>query len=488
MSIRTKLLISYIAMIVIPVLVFVLTMFLLANLFINYRTDPGEESFFKEQQFDKNDEMFSGLSYLIEYNPAMFSDPDFMNHVEEQLEELKAGLVIEKNGVIEYMTPTLGEKQAVAEVIREQKDEKRFSHWFKLNGDEYSLQQKTFAYEGEGSGTLYFFHNTVNMKRMMMWFFPLMLISLLLVIGLTNGLLTYLLSRSIVRPLKKLKEAAEQIKEGNLNHPVNLARKDEIGQLSSSFEEMRQRLQESIRLQLQYEDNRKELLANISHDLKTPITAIANCIDGLRDGIADTPEKQRKYLDMMYNKISGMDSQIEELFLFSKLDLKKLAFQIEEIDLDSFLANMVEELRLDPRYRDVTLGYSLMAPAPIYVLADREKLGRVMFNIIGNSLKSLDKEPKRIQLKVSDGDAEGKVTVHISDNGSGIDSEALPYIFDRFFRADRSRNQDKGGSGLGLAIVKQMIEEHGGTVWAESTEGAGTELFFTLNKVTDRGT
>jgi signal transduction histidine kinase len=305
-------------------------------------------------------------------------------------------------------------------------------------------------------------------------------ISLFIVVGLTNGILTYLVSRSIIKPLGTLKHAAEEIKEGNLEHAVNLKRKDEIGQLGAAFEEMRRRLNESIRLQLQYEENRKELLSNISHDLKTPITGIKACIEGIQDGIADTELKRDKYMGMIAKKTEEMDRLIDELFLYSKLDLKQVSFYLEPLDITAYLRDCVEELRLDLRMEGVTITFANASGRVIPVMADRKNLHRIIMNIMDNSLKYMNKTDKEIQIELFDDEEEA--TVKIADNGSGIESEALPHIFDRFYREDPSRNTATGGSGLGLAIVKQIMEGHGGKVWAESKIGEGTSIYFTLPK------
>jgi signal transduction histidine kinase len=248
---------------------------------------------------------------------------------------------------------------------------------------------------------------------------------------------------------------------------------------------MRVRLKQSIGLQLQYEENRKELLSNISHDLKTPITAIKGCVEGLLDGIADTPAKRESYLRMIGRKAEDMDREIDELFLFSKLDLKRVPFHFERLELASYLGDHEEELRLQPKNADITISYERQSMRNVYVQADREKLHRVIQNIVDNSIKYMDKEPKRLDIVLSE--TPDEAVVRIRDNGAGIAPEALPHVFDRFYRADQSRSGSGGGSGLGLAIVKQIVEEHGGRVWAESAVGEGTSILYTLPKSASAG-
>jgi signal transduction histidine kinase len=313
-------------------------------------------------------------------------------------------------------------------------------------------------------------------------------LSLLAVIGLTNGILTFLVSRSLIKPLYTLKHAAEQIKDGNLDHKVNIARNDEIGKLGAAFEEMRSRLSESIRLQLQVEENRKQLVSSISHDLKTPITGIKACLEGIRDGIADTGERRDKYIGMIARKTDEMDRLIDELMLFSQLDLNKLPFHLEPVELSAYLREFVEEIRMDPRMSGVNIVFaSKPEHHQVSVIADREKLRRVIMNIFDNSLKYMDKEQKEIRVELDGGNDGADATVSIRDNGPGIESAALPFIFDRFFRGEPSRNRATGGSGLGLAIVKQIVEGLGGKVWAESREGEGMSIYFTLPRAQDGG-
>ncbi|WP_438825675.1 sensor histidine kinase, partial [Neobacillus drentensis] len=291
--------------------------------------------------------------------------------------------------------------------------------------------------------------------------FPILLGLLLLLFIMIIGLLNYLVSRSIIKPISVLKEGAERIKSGDLNFEIITTSNDEIGQLNKTFEEMRVKLKESITLQVQYEENRKELLSNISHDLKTPITSIIGYVEGIKDGVANTREKMEKYLTTIHVKARDMDSLIDELFLFSKLDLKKESFTFETIELVEYLRDYEEKLHLDLIQKGIQIHHQPMNQ-PIFVTADREKIKRVLVNLINNCVKYMNKDDKYISISLHEGPYD--VIVEVSDNGYGIEPSALPYIFNRFYRAEMSRNSRTGGSGLGLAISKHIIEEHGGEI------------------------
>ena len=303
---------------------------------------------------------------------------------------------------------------------------------------------------------------------------------LLLIIIITNGLLTFFVSKSIIKPVGKLIEAAEQISKGNLDFHIKAMTNDELGQLAETFDRMRDKLKESAVLQLKYEENRKDLIANISHDLKTPITSIKGYVEGIRDGVANTPEKMDRYIQTIYSKAIDMDHLIDELFLFSKLDLNRIPFHFEKFDFYTYVVDFLDELRFELEGEGIAVTFQADQADSYQVMADREQLKRVVTNLIHNSLKYLDKKEKHIHVHMKAfGD---KVITRIEDNGGGISEEALPNIFDRFYRADSSRNRATGGSGLGLAIVKRIVEEHGGEIWAESKLGEGTSIFFTLKK------
>jgi signal transduction histidine kinase len=199
--------------------------------------------------------------------------------------------------------------------------------------------------------------------------------------------------------------------------------------------------------------------------------------------VADTPEKIEKYLSIIAKKAEDMDQLIDELFLFSKLDLKKLPFVFEHVEIVKYLDECIEELKFDLEKHGIAIKWTKKI-APTFVIADREKLKRVIMNIIGNSVKFMNKEKGEISFSVID--KSEKVVIQIADNGPGIDPEALPFIFDRFYRTDKSRSTLTGGSGLGLAIAKQIIEEHKGEIWAESEINKGTIISFTLKKASEK--
>ena len=285
--------------------------------------------------------------------------------------------------------------------------------------------------------------------------------------------------RSVATPLVKLRKATQNIKDGNLD----VEGADEFAELCRDFEEMRRRLKESAEEKLVLDKENKELISNISHDLKTPITAVKGYVEGIMDGVADTPEKMDRYVRTIYNKTVEMDHLINELTFYSKIDTNRIPYTFSKLNVEDYFSDCAEEVGLELETRGIQLCYANYVDSDVQVIADGEQIRRVIHNIISNAIKYMDKGKGMkgiIQIRVKDvGDF---VQVEIEDNGKGIAAKDLPYIFDRFYRTDVSRNSAKGGSGIGLSIVRKILEDHGGKVWATSREDIGTIMYFVLRK------
>lgn len=300
---------------------------------------------------------------------------------------------------------------------------------------------------------------------------------ILIFTALAVGLWIY---RSIATPLVKLKKATQNIKDGNLDFVLDVQGNDEFAELCQDFEEMRRRLKESTEEKSLIEKENKELISNISHDLKTPITAVKGYVEGIMDGVADTPEKMVRYVRTIYNKTNEMDHLINELTFYSKIDTNRIPYTFSKLNVEDYFGDCAEEVGLEMETKGIELVYANYVENNVLVIADGEQIRRVIHNIISNAIKYMDKSRGIIQIRIKDvGDF---IQVEIEDNGKGIGPKDLPYIFDRFYRTDVSRNSSKGGSGIGLSIVKKILEDHGGKVWATSREGIGTIMYFVLRK------
>lgn len=350
-----------------------------------------------------------------------------------------------------------------------------------LDNFDAMVKQLDFYFTDGDSGTFFIITPVTDLLPQLKTLFTQVLGIAFIVLLLTSIFLTIWLYRGIMAPIEKLQAATRNIRDGNLDFSLEITTHDEIGTLCEDFEAMRLQLKSSTEQKLKYDAENRVLISNISHDLKTPITAIKGYCEGIIDGVANTPERIDKYIKTIYNKSIEMDRLINELTFYSKVDTNKLPYNFEKINLTHFFNDCVEEINLEMESRaNMELSYQNHIDSRTRVVADPEQIKRVINNIIGNSIKYLDKPKGFIEIVLKE-DSDF-VTIEISDNGRGISASSLPHIFDRFYRADLSRNTSKGGSGIGLSIVKKIVEDHGGEVSASSIDGEGTTISFSLKK------
>ncbi len=305
-------------------------------------------------------------------------------------------------------------------------------------------------------------------------------VSMLTILVFTAFLLTRWLERSIFTPISAINIAMNNIRDGNFTYTLSTGEEGEIGDLYRNYEDMRLRLKESADEKLEREKQNRELISNISHDLKTPITSIKGYVEGLIDGVANTPEKREKYIRTIYNKANDMDHLIDELTLYSRFESDRIPYNFHRLDVGDYFGDCVEEIGMDMESRGIELNYTNLVSPRTRIIADPEQMKRVINNIVGNSVKYMDKEKGRIDIRILD--EHDSVRIEIEDNGKGIAARDLPNIFDRFYRTDSSRNSAQGGSGIGLSIVRKIIEDHGGYIWATSREGEGTCMHLVIRK------
>ena len=297
--------------------------------------------------------------------------------------------------------------------------------------------------------------------------------------------MTFLVTRSMMQSLKKLKDGVQHISEGDLNFSIKTSNKDEVTQVVMAFEEMRLRLKASIDTQVKEDENRKELISNISHDLKTPVTAIKGYIEGLIDGVADTPEKKEKYLSTILGKTVSLDRMIDDLFLYSNLDIGRTPYHFETLSATEFFENLCSEAKLDLSERGFEVTCNLQIPAGFKIRVDRQMIHRLQHNLSENAAKYCRASERKVVFSAT---MQGKeIVCSTEDNGTGIQDTELSHIFERFYRADAARTSTIGGTGLGLQISRRIIEDHGGRIWAESNYGEFTRISWSLPMIPDEG-
>lgn len=274
--------------------------------------------------------------------------------------------------------------------------------------------------------------------------------------------------RKIMVPLNHLCAGAQRIQEGDLSKDISCQGAEELEKVCDSFNEMQRQLKANLKKNEKYERDKNEMLAGISHDLRTPLTSIKSYVKGLQDDIAKTPDKQKEYLDVVYRKACGIESLINSLFLFSRLETDTFPYHFKSVSMQNFIVTLLDSLEYDLKKSNAVLTLKSSCTDQ-KVSIDGEQMTRAITNILDNSLKY--NPNKKLHITVTLFEQDGRVIVRIQDDGAGVSAEQLNRLFDSFYRGDESRNPATQGSGLGLAIAKRIVAAHGGGISAESSDG-----------------
>jgi signal transduction histidine kinase len=476
MGLKKRLIISNAAIVVIPVLITVVAS--LVFLFISSSLLDIDLSYAEiEKTINIRAELFKTEGSSMQNNPDKLFDKDFQDYYAAKFAAVGTEIIVTKKYEPVFFTKKL-DPIALQKCLSEWERSIPKNN-IELNGLTYIVKVLPIVFKDGTKGDIILLSNlgkTGSTAYIFLIFVPIVfLISFLI----TNIISSLYFSKSLIKPLDRLKVAAGEISSGNLSHEVVVDGDSELRDLSNSFEQMRLKLKESVHTQLKYDDNRKMLISSISHDLKTPITSIKGYVEGITDGVANTPEKKEKYLKTIYSKASNMDVMIDDLLLFSKLDLNQIPFNFEKTDIVKYFEDCISENEPDLEKANIKLSFQSELKDFKFVSIDRERLKRVINNILDNARKYMNKQKGEIMILLRENNV--NIIVEIQDNGAGIAKEDLLYVFDRFYRADAARS-NISGSGLGLAIAKQIIEGHGGKIWVRSDKATGTSIMISLNK------
>lgn len=492
MKLRTKLLITFFTIVVLPVVLVYICLLALSGYQVRALKADYDITGVGDMYSGASVQVFNSLTMTVQQDmhkvasesPDRFLDKNYQQELNQRLAGKYSFLVVRKGEEIIFngnSSEDIAQLQMELPEYRSSEDPKDNQSGSVFSSDSKRLiKQQDLTFSDGTPGSAFIITSVGELIPQIKHLFSDMTLAVLILLILIAILLAMWIYRAILRPLGELKKATKEIKEGNLDYELKIKEKDEIGQLCMDFEEMRQRLKDNAEEKLQYDRENKELISNISHDLKTPITAIKGYVEGIMDGVASSPEKLDKYIRTIYNKANDMDKLIDELTFYSKIDTNKIPYTFSKININDYFEDCVEELGLELEAKNIDLGFFDYTEAPVTIIADAEQLKRVINNIISNSVKYLDKKRGIINIRLKDdGDF---VQIEIEDNGKGIAARDLPNIFERFYRTDSSRNSSKGGSGIGLSIVKKIVEDHGGRIWATSKESIGTVMHIVLRK------
>lgn len=489
MKLRTRLIISFLALTIIPIAVILSSFYMFSYMqkqeiqhYYGIELE-GYESLSNSSKIltRLTSDIYEILVEASKDDVGAFAYEPFLNTTNKELRKQSSYLIVRRddkityngsnkdNPYLIYSLPAFGENFSKDEGSRY------------ISNENVLVKTVDFYFEDGANGSVFIVTEVDRMIPQLQKLYSRMAIAIIIIIIMTAIIFVTWTYRSLVTPVKELQTAVHHIKEGDLDFEINeIKGSEEFVMLGEDFEKMRQQLKTSQEEKKKYDEESRELIANISHDLKTPMTSIKGYIEGIRDGVADTPEKLERYLTTIYNKTTEMNRLVTELNIYSRIETNQIPYNFSIMNISEYLSYCVEDLRIDLEEKNIDLNYEDTTSGRFLVEADSEQIARVINNIVGNSAKYMDKAHGKIDITLSETVSE--IVVKIADNGQGIAQKELPRIFERFYRADASRNSKQGGSGIGLSIVKKIITDHGGRIWAESKEKVGTTIYFSLKK------
>lgn len=412
--------------------------------------------------------------------------------VSEQRNEIEKGIynkgeypyiVFGLDGKVKYCETPFEDK--IGDIINVQ-EMLQFDKSFKINNNNEIKESFVLEKSGEIYGFVVFLvpetdfmRDTAN-DRTLKIFSPI-------IIGLFISICILLLrtiycNKRILKPLREISSSAKGIIAGN--YDLEIVRtfnteigENEVGDLTFSFELMRDELKEKQTREESLKKSQQELISCISHDLKTPISTIKAYSEALRDGIARTPKSKEEYVKIIIGKTDLLIDMISELLEYSNTQLRELTITKQEVYFLDYFSLVMKELKIFVKQKGIDFSYDIKT-ADMLVTIDTKRITEVLYNIVENSMKYIGEEQSRI---VIEAEREGEyVLIKIKDNGIGISPDDIPYVFDKFYRAEKSRSSSIPGSGLGLSICKYIVNEHGGEIYCRSRHNKGCEIGFTL--------
>lgn len=493
MTIRQKIRLSNILMVLIPTAVTVIFIFICLN------TSLGSYWHTLETMYQDENGIQSAQSLIYTYQQELWENNweeacsvqaeslvrnERMNHLEKKLSGMGYYILIRKNGNEIYSNICEEDMAAAKAVAGDALDSAKV-----LTASKYdvSVIKHTF-YKGEkalaiiavnnghaDTGTESYLQSYI-LKYIRLFAF----LFFALVIGV-NAILSWWISRSVLTPLKLLSDGTKQIREGNLEDGIAYHKKDEFGEVCCDFDEMRDYLRQSVSQRLEYENRRRDLILGISHDLRTPLTSIRGYLDGLFDGIANTPERRERYLNAIRIRTQDMERLVNSLSEYSRLENHNFQYHMERRDFRVFLEEYLSAYRDEAVRNKVDIRFTSRL-GRYSVELDVSEFGRVFGNLFTNTIRYREKDRSCVHISLDMTEEGTMVETVYADDGPGVPEDCLERIFESFYRGDSARSHTENGSGLGLAVVREIIKGHGGSIYAENRQGLALIITLPLVK------
>lgn len=480
MKLKTKVVISMVLLVIIPATV----SFYISELM--YTMSQGRS--IEENRIDSSGyevELMKGkitnyTNRTLKENTEKILEEEYKTAIEGFITDPYYGMMLIKDNDIDYM---LGENRFAVR-------DREFDQFFLTEMTEasyeenvqssYNISSRTFFKFEDGTiGQLILYANNKKFIIEETTYGKMFMITFLITLILAIIAVFLWLTMSIRKPLNKLMENIDEISEGKFTRPVFIERKNEFRGLTKGVEKMRKALTKIDNNRLNAEQEKKDLIANISHDIRTPLTAIKGYVQGIKDGVVRDSNTMEEYLGIIGKKTDLIDILVNDLKYISKFDVNKVEINKQSFNLDDFLLDCIDEISYDVKNSEVDISYKNYL---LYneIEADPQKLQRVFRNLINNSIKY--NKDKSIDIEITTLQAEDYIKIVIADNGVGVQTDAINKIFDRFYREDKSRNSDVEGSGIGLSICSEIIQAHNGTIKARETIGGGLTIEILLRR------
>jgi len=409
-----------------------------------------------------------GYAYICFYN--MLGNHSILSGIPDTY------IIVMKNDEVIYQSRNFSDVQVKEMLVNLSIKKNEFFY----KNTKYRLEEESFITKDNHQYRVVKLLPVIQSQNYSISFIGFVMLVFLITFIITNTMVQKQNMKNIINPIINLTKETEKLRMGELKTAILDEGYDEVRELSNAIEQLRIKLNDSLYYQQKINEDRKFLISSISHDLKTPVTAIRGYIEGILEGIADTEGKKQEYLKKAIEKTKVINKIIEDLLLYSKLDLNQIPFEVEKIDIIKYMESCVEDNYLQFKREGKQIHVENQLTDKQFVLIDSERFQRVIQNIVDNAKKNIAVGDGKLIIKLRE--THSSIILEFKDNGKGIKSEDLPHIFERFYRADSARKAE-GSSGLGLAIAKQIVEGLGGRIWAVSKPGEGTSIMISLKKV-----
>lgn len=496
MTIRQKIRLSNIMMALIPIL---LTAIIVA---VCLQTSLGSYWYTLETMYQDENGIQSAQSLIYTYQQELWENnwsqgvhteltkeirkTEKMNHLEEKLSRMGYHFLIRKNGNEIYSNMSEEEMEKAKSVAG---TAMKSSKTLTASYHDISVIKHTF-FHGEKAFSIIAVHSGGTDQEVISYLqnyiLNYMLGFIMVFLALTvcvNVVLSWWISKSVLRPLQKLSRGTKEIRDGNLDTVIDYEKADEFGEVCRDFDEMRMYLRTSVEQRLKDEQRKKELIIGISHDLRTPLTSISGYLDGLMDGIANTQEKRQRYLMAIQTRARDLSRLVDSLSEYNRLDSQSFHYHLEKGDFRGFIGRYLDSYKEEARRN--SLEFHLLSEeggaGTNWILFDKNEMKRVLDNLFTNTIKYRLVAHSSVALSLKWVDRGEVMEFIFSDDGPGVPEESLDRLFESFYRVDGARSNSGEGSGIGLAVVKEIITGHKGIVYAENHGGLAIVIHLPVN-------